>query len=208
GYDRVLTAGLWDADGVSDVIVRDAAGVLYLRRGTTSGTFGPPEEIGRGWQVFDLIVPVGDFDGDGNADLLGRAASDGSLWLYSGDGAGGFRSSRAVGSGWGGFDAILGVGDFTGDGAVDVVARSPRGYLYLYPGNGRGSWLRYSRIGSGWYIFDALTAVGDFDGDRRADVLGRRTDGTLWLYRGNGKGGWLSYAKVGAGWQMFSTILH
>ena len=208
GYDRVLTAGLWDGDGVSDVIARDAAGVLYLRRGTTSGTFGPPEEIGRGWQVYDLIIPVGDFDGDGNADLLARGASDGSLWLYRGDGAGGVLSSRAIGSGWGGFDAIIGVGDFTGDGAVDVVARSPRGYLYLYPGNGRGSWLRYSRIGTGWQIFNALTAVGDFDGDRRADVLGRRTDGTLWLYRGNGKGGWLSYAKVGAGWQMFSTILH
>ena len=78
-------------------------------------------------------------------------------------------------------------GDFTGDGAADVLARKPDGTLWLYAGNGRGGWAAAGRrIGLGWQVFDRVLSPGDFTGDGAADVLARKPDGTLWLYPGNG----------------------
>lgn len=37
--------------------------------------------------------------------------------------------------------AIVGPGDFSGDGNVDVLARDSVGLVWLYRGNGRGGWM-------------------------------------------------------------------
>jgi stage II sporulation protein D len=207
GYAKALTAGAWDADAISDVLVQDSGGNLYLRRGNGNGTFASPVRIGSGWQINDLVLPVGDFDGDGFSDLLARRASGGALILYAGNGVGGFRTWRQVGGGWEIFSAVLGPGDFDGDGNVDVLARAKDGLLHLYPGNGSGGWKPRRTIGSGWQGFTALTALGDFDGDGAADVLARTSGGTLYLYPGNGAGGWKPRRAVGGGWQIFSRVL-
>ncbi|MEO6826815.1 MAG: GH25 family lysozyme [Microbacteriaceae bacterium] len=151
------------------------------------------------------IIGVGDFDGDGHADLVGRKP-DGTLWLYPGDNDGGFRPGLAIGSGWGSFDAVFGAGDFDGDGHADLVGRSPDGTLWLYPGDGSGGFLSPRVIGSGWGVFDTVFSAGDFSGDGHADLVGRKPDGTLWLYPGNGAGGFLSATQIGVGWGVFDTV--
>jgi hypothetical protein len=58
-----------------------------------------------------------------------------------------------VGSGWNGFTAILGVGDFDGDTGPDLMGRDSAGDLWLYRGNGAGGWHYQGageKIGSGW----------------------------------------------------------
>ena len=103
--------------------------------------------------------------------------------------------------------AILGPGDFSGDGNVDILARDASGYLWLYPGNGAGGWKTRVKAGSGWNGFTSILVPGDFDGDGHVDVMARSSDGALWLYPGNGAGGWKARSKVGSGWNIFSTIL-
>jgi len=97
-----------------------------------------------------------DFTGDGASDVLARDGA-GRLWLYPGNGRGGWLPRRQVGAGWQIFNAIVGAGDRTGDGASDVLARDGAGRLWLYPGNGRGGWLPRRQVGAGWQIFNALT---------------------------------------------------
>jgi hypothetical protein len=52
---------------------------------------------------------VSDFNGDGFTDLVARDAS-GALWLYPGDGGGGFLGRVQLATGWGGFTAIVSPG--------------------------------------------------------------------------------------------------
>lgn len=201
------TAGAFGTDRVSDLVIVGSDGSAYLRPGRGDGTFGTPVRLGRGWSAYDAIVPVGDFDRDGAADLLTRRAADGALVLHRGSGTGTIRSASVVGTGWQIFTQILGVGDFDGDGAADVMARGRDGVLHLYPGNGSGGWRARRVIGSGWGIFTALTAPGDVDGDGAPDVVARTSSGVLYLYPGTGTGGWRPPRVVGTGWQIFSSIL-
>ncbi len=92
-----------------------------------------PRVVGTGWNIFDIVFSPGDFDGDGNNDVLGRDSA-GNLHLYPpGDGDGGWLPPKRVGSGWNIFDSIVGPGDFNGDGINDVLARDRSGNLHLYP---------------------------------------------------------------------------
>ncbi|HEV7147312.1 MAG TPA: SpoIID/LytB domain-containing protein [Pedococcus sp.] len=204
---KVFTAGTWDGDSVSDVMTQTSDGSLWLYSGSGTGGLSSPRKIGTGWQVHDTVFATGDFNGDGWSDLLARRASDGALFLYAGDGQGGFRYSQQVGSGWGGFTALFSPGDFDGDGHVDVLARAADGTLWLYPGNGSGGWLTPRKVGTGWNMFTSVVSAGDFDGDGHADVLAVRPDGTMWLYPGNGSGGWLTARRIGTGWNTMTRIL-
>src|SRR5205085_4748931 len=107
----------------------------------TGGFAGNAEQVGSGWGVFDVIVAPGDWDGDGHSDLVARKAADNTLWLYQGNGVGGFKSGAGtqIGSAWGQFDAVIAAGDWDGDGHSDLVARKAAdGTLWLYEGNGVG----------------------------------------------------------------------
>ncbi len=208
-YAKVLTAGTWDDDAISDLMVQDAAGRLFLRHGNGNGTFAAAVRIGTGWTVHNLVLPVGDFDGDGFTDVIARRA-DGALFLYSGTGHGGFvpHSGRKIGSGWNVFDALFSPGDFDGDGHPDLIGRARDGAVYLYRGNGVGGWrLPRTTVATGWKQYTALTSPGDFNGDGRSDVLARSADGRLWMIPGDGRGGVGAAKQVGTGWNIFSTIL-
>ena len=201
----------WNGDWRNDLLARvPSTGELRLYRGTGRGTFAPGGlPIGSGWQVFDALETVGDFDGDGAQDVLARRASTGELWLYSGNGQGGWRAWRVVGSGWQVMSTITGTGDFTGDQRADLLAvERATGTLWLYPGNGAGGFLPRVRAGGGWYVMSTAFSPGDFDGDGRSDLLARESaTGYLWLYPGNGAGGFLPRVRVGAGWQVMDALI-
>ena len=149
------------------------------------------KDIGWGWSSFTALLSPGDFDGDGAMDVMARDGA-GQLWLYRGNGHGGWLGSSVIGSGWSGFTEIIAAGDFNGDKTSDILARDSQGRLFLYPGNGRGGWLPASQVGEGWQTFNKVFTPGDFNGDGIADLLARSNDGTLHAYYPNGRGGWLS----------------
>ncbi|KRE47545.1 hypothetical protein ASG92_09890 [Arthrobacter sp. Soil736] len=153
-----------------------------------------------------MVVASGDLSGDGKADVLARD-NGGVLWLYQGNGRGGWLGRVKAGSGWNGMTSIVGPGDMNGDGRNDVLATDGSGALWLYPGNGRGGWLGRIQAGNGWNAMTAIAGPGDMDGDGRNDVLARDTSGVLWLYPGNGRGGWLARVKAGSGWNAMTAVV-
>ncbi len=99
----------------------------------------------------------GDLTGDGAADVLARQTSNGYLWLYPGNGTGGWLPRIKVGSGWGGMTAVMSPGDLDGDRTPDVLARDPAGRLWLYRwAAATQTWLPRVQVGSGWAGFNAI----------------------------------------------------
>jgi hypothetical protein len=166
GYDLLLGADV-TGDGYTDLVARKPDGTLWLYSNNIVRDDGVPfsaaRQIGHGWNGFDRLVAA-DATGDGYTDLVARKP-DGTLWLYSNnierDNGVPYSDNRQIGSGWTGFDRILGA-DVTGDGFTDLIAGKPDGTLWLYSNNiVRDDGRPYSdnrQIGSGWNAFNRLTA--------------------------------------------------
>ncbi|MBT2553127.1 VCBS repeat-containing protein [Arthrobacter sp. ISL-5] len=147
-----------------------------------------------------------DFNSDGRADIVSRDAG-GRLWLYRGNGTGGFLAKLQIGTGWNVMSAIVSSGDFNGDRKADIVARDTAGALWLYRGNGANGFTGRVQIGNGWNGLNNIVAPGDFNGDRKADLAARDASGNLFLYFGNGTGGFMGNAQIGTGWNVMNTIV-
>ncbi|WP_344783330.1 FG-GAP-like repeat-containing protein [Microbacterium kribbense] len=202
------SAGVGDltGDGARDVVaITD--GRLKIYPGNGRGAWYPATTPITNWKG-GAPITLGDFDGDKHPDV-GTIGSDGSFWLYRGNGAGGFAAPVRIGTGWGGFTAVLGGVDFDGDGAMDVIVRNSAGYLLLYRGDGAGRWKPGwgKIIGNGWKSFTSLFVTTDFDGDGHPDIMARRSDGSLWLYRMTGSGQWYPARKIGTGWSSMTALL-
>jgi stage II sporulation protein D len=155
-YNLVLPVGDFNGDGHCDLMARAPDGALVLYPGNGSGGFlNTATRIGNGWNVYASVFSPGDFNGDGKSDVLARTSA-GLLYLYPGNGSGGWLQPRLIGRGWDSFSTIMSSGDFNGDGKSDVLARGRDGTLWLYPGNGTGGFLARKAVGAGWNIFSTI----------------------------------------------------
>ena len=146
-----------------------------------------------------------DYDGDGKIDLL-ALTSTGQLWLYRGNGTGGWLGWGQIASGWSGVNAVIAVGDWTGDARPDVLARASNGDLRLHRGDGAGGIGAAEVIATGWGGLSMIFSPGDWDGDGKRDLLARDASGNLMLYPGNGTGGLGNARQVGTGWNVMTSV--
>ncbi|MFD3502364.1 trypsin-like serine protease [Streptomyces sp. NPDC058678] len=140
---RILAPGDVTGDYLPDLLSVDSAGVLWIYPGKGNGTFAARVKFGSGWNQYDSLRGHGDFTGDGKTDLIARGRSNGYIYLYKGtgkSGSGAF-SARVKVRTWSSatYNAFDAVGDVTGDGKADFLARTPGGTLYLYKGTGKAT---------------------------------------------------------------------
>jgi hypothetical protein len=156
---KIVAPGDVTGDGLPDLLSVTASGILYIYPGLGNGTFGSPVAVGSGWNQYNVLLGHGDFTGDGKADLLARSSSNSYVYLYPGtgkSGSGAFGARIHVRT-WGQFNAFDAVGDITGDGRADLVARTSAGTLYLYPGTGKATSDIFGTpvtIGTGWQQYN------------------------------------------------------
>src|SRR5437879_3643879 len=140
-----------------------------------------------------------DFNQDGRLDLTVASYPGFDLFLGNGDGSFQAPKSNAVPGG------AVAVGDFNGDGKLDIVALLPvhvcgwppkqcDGRIDVLLGNGDGSFSSaFSKTGAYWTL-----AVGDFDGDGNLDLAVKDVDApnnANPVFRGDGKGNFTATGK-------------
>ncbi|MEU7007849.1 VCBS repeat-containing protein [Streptomyces sp. NPDC046332] len=203
----------FDDNGSTDLLARDASGTLWsdttyaVARNTNEKEL-PEAAIGGGWQIYDRIETTGNITGSPASDIVARDRS-GVLWLYQGNGNGGFAGRVKVGGGWQTYDKLTGGSDFTGDGRPDLLAADKTGTLYLYAstGNTNAPFSARRKIGTGWGVYNQLTAVGNIAGAGAGDLVARDKDGVLWFYLGKGDGTFTGRTRIGAGWNRYSELI-
>src|SRR5438046_6947880 len=105
-----------------------------------------------GWQV----QGVGDFDGDGKADILWRNSSTGENYIYLMNGLT-IASQGSINAVGGQAWQVKGIGDFDGDGKADILWRNTStGENYIWLMNGlstasQGS-VNFVDPASGWQV--------------------------------------------------------
>jgi Ca2+-binding RTX toxin-like protein len=165
----------------------------------------------------DRRVVVGDFDGDGDSDLIVQSGGNGSAFLYyrsNGDGT--FTNITGAASPIHGMvlpnngGANYHVADFDGDGDQDLwAAVSGTGGSYFR--NTGGDFISASALSFPDLADVTGYAVGDFDGDGDADILGR-TPGILGLlgefvyWESNGDGTFTEYAQADSPFQGLTVV--
>ena len=152
-----------------------APSAVTVLLGAGDGSFGAPKttSLGTGAGSTSGVV-LADMNGDGKVDaVVTYFTSDANIAVLLGQGDGTFGPPLARSLGVVPTYAQLGVGDFNGDGAQDVVTAGPGG-LVLLEGKGDGTLLAPSAVGSEPRA--ESFAVADFD---RGQPLRLRDRGRL-----------------------------
>jgi hypothetical protein len=141
-------------------------------------------------------------------DLVLKGRRTGGIWVLKTGGQTGFNGAVSTPGGWKVMNLIAAVGDVSGDGKGDVLARVAKtGLTRVYRGNGAG---RVNRRGvyvtSLFKNANLVTSAGDWNRDGKADVLMRdRTTGRLYLVAGAGKGSFKSPRLLSKSWSGFTS---
>jgi hypothetical protein len=122
---------------------------------------------------------VADVNGDGYNDVL--LTGDG-IEVLLGNGDETFRSDQVYYSGRGMY--AIAVGDFDGDGRLDVAALDSSG-LEVLIGVGDGTFKAPQNLGAAG---GRDIAVVDIDGDGKLDIVAENNSGTVGVWLGNGNG--------------------
>jgi len=174
----------FDGDGDSDILWRNSnTGETHIWKINAATMTAQSSAVlsvvpsSSGWSVSG----TGDFDGDGDSDILWRNSNTGETHIWKINAATMTAQSSAVlsvvpsSSGW----SVSGTGDFDGDGDSDILWRnSNTGETHIWKINAATMTAQSSAVlsvvpsSSGW----SVSGTGDFDGDGDSDILWRNSN--------------------------------
>jgi len=179
-----------DGDGLADLIIwRASTGTWYWLTSSSGYSYAAGGGIQWGNPSLGDRPVLGDYDGDGRADLAVWRASTGTwYWLTSSTNYS-YASARGIQWGNNGLGDKIITGDIDGDAKADLILWRPTDGTWYWLTSSTG--YAYSSAGSkqwGNNGLGDLPMIGDFDGDGRADLtIWRTTTGTwYWLTSSSG----------------------
>lgn len=190
GAFPALAVADFNGDGIPDLaILNTTANIVTLFLGNGDGTFTAAATTPPSAGANPAAIAVGDFNGDGIADLaIANNNPSGTLTILLGNGDGTFTAAPSPTTG-SGPDSIA-TGDFNSDGILDLaVANANDGTLTILLGNGDGT---FAPAPGSPFPSQTQTAslivVGDFNGDGKVDLVVRNIFGNAALALGHGDG--------------------
>jgi hypothetical protein len=193
-----LTTADFNNDGKLDLAASNFGGEVSVLLGNGNGTFQPAASFLAGPQP--LGVAAGDFNRDGNADLAvanGSCTSfpcaPGSVSILLGNGGGTFQS--AVNYTLGPQPVAVAVGDFNGDGKLDLAVTNygmgAGSSISILLGNGDGTFR--TRVDYATPAGPYSIVTGDFKGDGKLDLVITTNSNVVSVLLGNGDGTFQSH---------------
>jgi Tol biopolymer transport system component len=190
----IVGTGDFNGDGFGDILLRNNNGDLsiWLMSGTaTQVQVLAVTDLG-GVPTSWSVAQVGDFNGDGTADILWyNTDGDTSIWLMTANGTTQVQVLSVtdfgiIPTGW----TIAGTGDFNGDGYADILWHNVSGQtsIWLMTVNGTQvqvlSTTSFGIVPTSWNV----AVTGDFNGDGKRDILWSNTNGdtSIWYMTSNG----------------------
>lgn len=150
------------------------------------------------------IVGLGDFNGDWHNDIA-VVDQAGALWLYKGNGRGGFLSPRVrIGSGWQSTRVLSPTNGplipQSHSYSADLSSFRYDGTHIKYPASGAGTWDRSVPMPGSWAGAARILGAGDWTGDGQSDLMSVDGAGALRLHRATGYYTYASGSVIGSGW--------
>ena len=167
GYNvQLLAVGDLNGDGKADLVggfAPEGFGGINVYAGNGDGTF--QTAVNYLPSVAAWSAAIGDFNGDGNADLA-VANGIGGVTILIGSGNGNFLPAMTYPGGSEPRSVI--VGDLNGDGIADVVTANYYNSVSVFLGKGDGTFQTAISLAAG--DFPVSVALGDFNGDGIPDL--------------------------------------
>jgi len=198
-----VVVGVFNSDGKDDIAGRASDGVIWVAASQANDSRDSDSQNNNGlnnnqfqnqaWTFWSTTaawtdVRAGDFNGDGDYDIVGRA-SDGSIWVARSD-----NDTHFTNENWTTWDPTAGwqdtqVGDFNGDGSDDLASRTALGQWWVATSRNTNddnnttnntfnnqAWTAWWE-GAGWNN----VVTGDFNDDGNDDIAGATNDGQIWV---------------------------
>jgi hypothetical protein len=171
-----VAIGDFNGDGKADLVTTNINNISYsdntkgissvsVLLGDGRGSFSSSTEFAV--ETRPISVAIGDFNGDGKADLATTSFDSSTVLILLGDGLGAFNAFTKVAVGTTPYSIAL--GDFNGDGKTDFATTNYiSNSVSVRLGDGLGAFSGSTEIAVGEVTYSI--AIGDFNGDGKSDL--------------------------------------
>lgn len=203
---EAIVAADFNHDGLSDLAIADQGALphrIFLFRNTGAESFAPAGAVPVSYNPYTLAC--GDFDRDGNLDLVAPCLGSSVVAILRGNGDGSFQPPLNIPQT---LPLAVAVADFNGDGWPDLALTNVVDFdVHVMLNDHAGGFASEIRsyVGSGANVL----AAGDFNHDAKVDLAATNFNGSgsITVLLGNGNGSLSGYQNYPVGPRVSSIAL-